>query len=153
MKVLIAAIASCLAVAAQASAQIVEMNGTWELNPKRSLDERGPDSESLIFKNSDVEQRYTMEYENEDGEKGQLHWAVKCDGKDHPSPPAPWTDAPGRTVSLTKLGARSVLVTHKKDGVLTNTYTRVQVDDDNTLISIGRDSDGNVEWVRIFDRQ
>lgn len=132
---------------------IMEMNGDWLLNPAKSLDEGGPDWETLAFSNTESEQRYTMEYLMEDGEKGRLDWAVPCDGDVHPSPPAPWDDAPGRTIRLTRLGEKTELVTHMTDGETTNTYTRVLIDDDNTLISIGRLPDGTIEWVRVFDRR
>lgn len=153
MRIIFTVVASLFAAVTHASGCLIEMNGTWNLVPGKSLDEGGPDSESLVFRNSETEQRYTMEYANEDGEQGRLDWTVPCDGEDHPSPPAPWTDEPGRTVSLTRLGAKTELVTHKKDGVVTNSYTRVLVDNDNTLISIGRLPDGKIEWVRVFDRQ
>ena len=153
MKIPVAVITLLAAINVHAAGCMLEMNGTWVLRPGKSLDEGGPDSESLVFRNSATEQRYTMVYANDDGEHGRLDWAVPCDGEDHPSPPAPWTDEPGRTVSLTRLGAKTELVTHKKDGLVTNTYTRVLVDDDNTLISIGRLPDGKIEWVRVFDRQ
>lgn len=76
-------------------------------------------------------------------------WVIKCDGQDHTSGPGS-TD---RTVSLARLGAKTELVTHKSDGVVTATYTRVLVDDDHTLVSIGRDSEGTIEWVRVFEKQ
>jgi hypothetical protein len=40
-----------------------------------------------------------------------------------------------------------------REGRITSTYTRVLVDDDRTLISIGRDGEGEVLWVRVFERR
>ena len=74
------------------------------LNTEKTLGPR-PNSETLVFEISDGEQRYTMEYANEDGKKGRTDWAVKCDGQDHPSGPG----STNRTVSLTRLGAKTEL--------------------------------------------
>jgi len=44
-------------------------------------------------------------------------------------------------------------VINKTNGQVTSTYTRVLVDDDRTIMSIGRDGDGNILWVRVFEKQ
>ena len=76
MRLVFTAVALLFAVGAQASGCMMEMNGTWILKPDKSLDEGGPDNESLVFKNSETEQRYTMEYAEIDGEKGRLDWGI-----------------------------------------------------------------------------
>ena len=74
---------------------------------------------------------------------------MMCDGKDHPAGPG----STKRTVSLKRLGAKTELVAHKQDGSVTAIYTRVPVDDDKTLISIGRNANSKIEWVRVFEKQ
>ena len=132
---------------------IVEMNGKWDYIPGKSLDEGGPDWETLDFTNTEAQQSYTMEYGMDDGETGSFVWSVPCDGEEHPTPPAPWDDSPGRTVTIERLGEKTELVTFRTDGEVTNSYTRVLIDNDNTLVSIGRLADGQIEWVRVFERQ
>ncbi len=77
-----------LAVAPPVSAQIMEMNGTWEMIPDKCLGS-WPDQETLVFKSVEGIQRYA----------------------------ATW------------------------------------IDDDRTLISVGRSATGEVRWVRVFEKQ
>ena len=57
------------------------------------------------------------------------------------------------TVSLKKLDSHTELVTNKRDGKVTSTYTRVLVDEGRTIMSIGRDGNNKVIWVRVFEKQ
>ena len=41
----------------------------------------------------------------------------------------------------------------KEDGQLTMTYTRILADNDRTMISVGRDANNKVIWVRVFDKE
>ncbi len=141
------AAALALAVVAPAAAQIAEMNGTWVLNTEKTLGPR-PESETLVFKISEHEQSYTMDFVDSEGQEGHAEWAVKYDGQDHPT-----TAGSNRTVSIRQLGSKTEFVVNKRDGVVTSTYTRVLVDDDNTIMSIGRDSDGTIQWVRVFEKR
>ena len=131
---------------------ILEMNGTWSLNSYKSLDPTNLSYEVLVFSNTEEEQRYLMEFENKPNERGSLEWSVPCDGKDHPSPDFPWSTAPNATVAITRLGDKSEFVVQKENGRLTTTYTRVLADNDQTMISVGRDANNKVIWVRIFDK-
>jgi len=108
--------------------------------------------EVLVFSNTEEEQRYLMEFENSPNDRGSLEWSVPCDGKDHPSPDFPWSTAPNATVAITRLGDKSEFVVQKENGRLTTTYTRVLADNDQTMISVGRDANNKVIWVRIFDK-
>ena len=36
---------------------------------------------------------------------------------------------------------------------MTSTYTRVLVDEGKTIMSIGRDGNNKVIWVRVFEKQ
>jgi len=56
-------------------------------------------------------------------------------------------------VSLRKLDKFTELVTNKRDGKVTSTYTRVLVDEGRTIMSIGRDANNKVMWVRVFEKQ
>ena len=131
---------------------ILEMNGSWSLNSNKSLDPTNLAYEVLVFSNTEEEQRYLMEFENSPNDRGSLEWSVPCDGKDHPSPDFPWSTAPNATVAITRLGDKSEFVVQKENGRLTTTYTRVLADNDQTMISVGRDANNKVIWVRIFEK-
>jgi hypothetical protein len=136
-----------------ASGCVVDMNGRWALGAEKSLDPEQLKYEVLIFKNTKNMQSYSMMFENSATDKGSLEWSAPCDGKDYASPEFPWSTAPNSTIAITRLGDKSEIVTQKESGVLTMTYTRVLADNNQTLISIGRDAVGKVMWVRIFDRE
>ena len=132
---------------------ILAMNGSWSLNPAKSLDPTSLAYEVLIFSNTASEQRYLMKFENSPNDRGSLEWSVPCDGQDHPSPDFPWSTAPNATVAIKNLGEKSEFVVQKEDGQLTMTYTRILADNDRTMISVGRDANNKVIWVRVFDKE
>lgn len=152
MRLVIAVAVLGLAFAGRASAQIAEMNGTWVLNGERSIGPH-PQSETLVYHISEGEQRYTMDSVNENGNKGHSEWAVKYDGEDHPTSSGSGRSGGTATVSLKRLDAKTELAVNKRNGKITETYTRVLVDDDKTIMSIGRNADGKVTWVRVFEKQ
>ena len=144
----------CTSASAQAATDcILEMNGRWALNPIKSLDPEGLQYEILVFTNTETEQRYAMEFSNGPDDKGTLEWSALCDGLDHPSPDFPWSTAENSTVAISRLGEKSEFVVQKEDGILTTTYTRVLADNDQTMISVGRNAVGKIIWVRVFDRE
>ncbi len=150
---LILATLSLTPVTYAATGCILDMNGSWSLNPEKSLDPTNLVYEVLVFSNTAKEQRYLMKFENGPNDRGSLEWSVPCDGQDHPSPDFPWSTAPNATVAITRLGDKSEFVVQKEDGVLTTTYTRILADDDQTMISIGRNANQEVVWVRVFDKE
>src|SRR6185436_16397127 len=85
-----------LAISNGASAQIMEMNGTWKLNPERTLGP-APKVETLVYTIKPGEQAYTMDSIEADGSKLHVEWKAKYDGKDQPT-----AGDPGVTVSLYK---------------------------------------------------
>jgi len=137
---------SIAALAAPLQGQIQEMHGRWELIPSKSLGP-SPVQETLVFDIAPGLQRYTMTSRDADGGQGLNEWEIQYDGKDHP------TRTPGNTASVRRLGEKTEFVVNKRDGRVTSTYTRVLVDDDRTLMSIGRDGEGQVLWVRVFEKQ
>ena len=150
---LILATLSLTPVTYAATGCILDMNGSWSLNPEKSLDPTNLVYEVLVFSNTAKEQRYLMKFENGPNDRGSLEWSLPCDGQDHPSPDFPWSTAPNATVAITRLGDKSEFVVQKEDGVLTTTYTRILADDDQTMISIGRNANQKVVWVRVFDKE
>tara|TARA_S200000501_G_scaffold340406_1_gene348953 strand:+ start:619 stop:1086 length:468 start_codon:yes stop_codon:yes gene_type:complete len=150
---LILATLSLTPITYAATGCILDMNGSWSLNPEKSLDPTNLVYEVLVFSNTAKEQRYLMKFENGPNDRGSLEWSVPCDGKDHPSPDFPWSTAPNATVAITRLGDKSEFVVQKEDGELTTTYTRILADDDQTMISIGRNANQKVVWVRVFDKE
>ncbi len=147
MKVLYAAVLLTLAAASSASAQITDMNGTWKLSPERTLGP-APKEETIVYAIKPGEQGYVMDSIETDGRKGHVEWKAIYDGRDHPT-----AAGKGTTVSLTKLDSHTELVTNKRDGKITSTYTRVLVDDGKTIMSIGRNAANKVIWVRVFEKQ
>ena len=144
----------CTSASAQAATDcILEMNGRWALNPIKSLDPEGLLYEILVFTNTESEQRYAMEFSNGPDDNGTLEWSARSDGLDHPSPDFPWSTAENSTVAISRLGEKSEFVVQKEDGILTTTYTRVLADNDQTMISVGRNAVGKIIWVRGFDRE
>ena len=150
---LILATLSLTPVTYAATGCILDMNGSWSLNPEKSLDPTNLVYEVLVFSNTAKEQRYLMKFENGPNDRGSLEWSVPCDGQDHPSPDFPWSTAPNATVAITRLGDKSEFVVQKEDGELTTTYTRILADDDQTMISIGRNANQKIVWVRVFDKE
>ena len=151
MKITIAAVALpfCISFAApgQASAQIMEMNGTWVLNTEKTIGP-SPVKESLVFDISEGVQTYTMTSTDADGREGLNEWAIEYDGLDHPT-----NRGSGNTASIRQLGEKTELVINKRNGQVTSTYTRILVDDDRTIMSIGRDGEGKILWVRVFEKR
>ena len=150
---LILATLSLTPITYAATGCILDMNGSWSLNPQKSLDPTNLIYEVLVFNNIAKEQRYLMKFENGPNDRGSLEWSVPCDGQDPPSPDFPWSTAPNATVAITRLGDKSEFVVQKEDGELTTTYTRILADDDQTMISIGRNANQKVVWVRVFDKE
>jgi hypothetical protein len=146
MKALMMATALCFMAAIPASAQIMEMNGTWELNTDRTLGP-SPVQETLVFHISEGIQSYVMTSVDADGQKGLNEWSIQYDGHEHA------TQTEGNTASVRRLGAKTELVINKRNGHVTSTYTRVLVDNDMTIMSVGRNADGEVIWVRVFEKQ
>lgn len=147
MKAVIAAVFVYLVVASPASAQIMEMNGTWKLSTERTLGP-APTEETIVYRIKEGEQGYTMDSTEINGRKGHVEWAAKYDGKDQAT-----AANNGTTVSLRKLDSHTELVTNKRDGKVTSTYTRVLVDEGKTIMSVGRDGNNKVMWVRVFEKQ
>lgn len=135
-----------LALAHPAAAQIMEMNGSWELNPEKSIGP-SPVQETLVFEISEGVQTYTMTSVNADGGRGLNEWSIPYDGKDHPT-----AAGDGSTASIRRLGEKTEFVVNRRNGEITTTYTRVLADDDRTIISIGRNGDGEILWVRVFEK-
>ncbi len=135
-----------LVLAHPASAQIMEMNGSWELSPEKSIGP-SPVQETLVFEITRGVQTYTMTSVNADGGRGLNEWSIPYDGKDHAT-----VAGDGITASIRRLGEKTEFVVNKRNGEITSTYTRVLADDDRTIMSIGRNADGEILWVRVFEK-
>jgi hypothetical protein len=146
MRTVIAALVMAMAPAYPAAAQILEMNGSWELAPAKSIGP-SPVQETLVFEISHGIQRYRMTSVDGDGDAGLTEWEIQYDGKDHA------TRTEGNTASIRRIGEKTEFVVNKSNGRITSTYTRVLVDDDRTIMSIGRNAEGEIQWVRVFEKQ
>jgi hypothetical protein len=145
MKSALLAVALCLC-AGSASAQIMEMNGTWKLNPARCLNSSLKE-ETLVYKIKAGEQGYVADWIDGDGTKGHSEWVAKYDGTDQPA-----GNGPGTTVSF-KMSGKTEVVTQKRDGKVTAIFTRVLSDDGKSIMSIGEDANKKLLWVRVFEKQ
>jgi len=146
MKTLIYSAIVYLALVNSSNAQIMEMNGSWELNPEKTIGP-SPVQETLVFDIEPGIQAYVMTSVDADGSKGLNAWEIPYDGKEHA------TKIAGSTASIRRIGEKTEFVVNKTDGHITSTYTRVLVDDDRTIMSIGRNGDGKIMWVRVFEKQ
>ena len=147
----VAAVVVVLAFADTASAQIMEMNGTWKLRTLSARSARRRKRRRSSTRSSRASRPNTNGiFIEAHGRKGHNEWAAPDHGRHHPA-------AGGRggnnTVSLQKLDKFTELVTNKRDGKVTSTYTRVLVDDGKTIMLIGRDGNNKVIWVRVFEKQ
>ena len=109
MRTLFSATVLLVASSLPVSGQIMEMNGSWELNPHKSIGP-SPAQETLVFDISKGIQRYTMTARNEDGSNSLNQWEIQYDGKDHP------TRTPGNTASVRRLGEKTEFVVNKRSG-------------------------------------
>ena len=82
-----------------------------------------------------------------DGSKGLNAWEIQYDGEDHA------TKVADSTASIRRIGEKTEFVINKTGGQITSTYTRVLADDDQTIMSIGRNAQGKILWVRVFEKQ
>ena len=151
MKIRITALALPLSISlatpARVSAQIMEMNGTRVLNTENP-NGPSPGKETLVFDISEGVQTYTMTSTNADGRERLNEWAIEYDGRDHPT-----STGSGNTASIRRLGENTEIVINKTNGQVTSTYTHVLVDDDRTIMSIGRNGDGVIQWMRVFEKR
>lgn len=139
------ALLTLVGVTAPVSAQIPEMEGLWLMKPELNIGP-GPVWETLDFTITDEAQSYVMKARQANGSESETTWTVLYDGMDHPT-------GENTTTSIKLLGPKVEIVTNKRDGEVTGTFTRVLVDDDQTIMSIGRDATGKVSWVRVFVKQ
>jgi len=122
------------------------MNCSWELNPEKSIGP-SPVQETLVFDIKSGVQAYVMTSVDADGSEGLNALEIQYDGQDQA------TKIVGATASIRRLGEKTEYVVNKADGRVTSTYTRVLADDDRTIMSIGRDGNGKILWVRVFEKQ
>lgn len=146
MKTLLCSVIVYCAFSAPLTAQIMEMNGSWELNPGKSIGP-SPVQETLVFDIKPGVQAYVMTSVDADGSEGLNAWEIQYDGQDHA------TRIAGATASIRRLGEKTEFVVNKTGGRVTSTYTRVLADNDRTIMSIGRDGNGKILWVRVFEKQ
>ena len=96
-----------LTVAPPVSAQIMEMNGTWEMIPDKCLSSSPagePSQETLVFKSVEGIQRYTATW-IVNGVSGGYTWEAQYDGRDRAT-----SGELADTASIRRLGEKSELV-------------------------------------------
>jgi hypothetical protein len=127
--------------------------GTWKLNELKSKIPPGVTKNTLVvYESVGNAIKVTTDGTDKDGQPIHTEWTGKFDGKDYPLMGDPSAD----TRSYTKVNARRLSLTNKKNGKLTISGSIVLSTDgkSRTLTLIGADADGKtVTSIAIYDKQ
>lgn len=150
MRSVLLALLLLFAAAGSASAQILGFNGTWKLNPEKTM---GPHakSEVIIYEVTATEEHYQIDEVEQDGSLFKTEYRARFDGQDYPNKNL--VTGTVTTVAIKKLGDRVEELTNKRDGKVTSKYLRVLSEDGRTITSLIISADGRVTSVRVFDKQ
>jgi hypothetical protein len=140
-----------LAVTAAAADQ---HSGTWKMNPEKSKYSPGPAPKNTTVKVEADDKGIKIDAEgtNADGSALHVQYDAKFDGKDYPVTGIPYADM----VSVTRVGADTIVSTMKKGGQVTMTVTSKVSKDGKTRTSTfkGKDAEGHdVLNVVVSDKQ
>ena len=128
--------------------------GTWKLNVAKSKFKPGPAPKSMTLKIEAAGKgvHLTSEGVGADDKPIATEYTANYDGKEYPLKGSPVAD----TVSLKRMGPRTVRRTDKKDGKVVQTLTRV-IDKDGksfTVTTKGKNAKGEpVDNVTVFEKQ
>ncbi len=145
--------------AAPAQAQILELNGTWQLNHEKS---QGPQDqvEVLTITVTPEGEHYVIHEVHENGKITDGEYRAKFDGGEYQQtsiPPAPSRDGATHYVKVKKLFDRVEEVTnvrHMPDGTtkVTSYYIRQLSPDYKTMYDTLINTDGQETAFRVFDK-
>ena len=126
--------------------------GTWKLNEAKSKLATGMAKNSTaVYEAAGENVKVTIDGTDAEGKPLHSEWTGKFDGKDYPVTGDPSSD----TRSVKKISARTLLLTIKKDGKVTNSG-RIVVSADGksrTVTTTGTNSKGKkVSGTAVFDK-
>jgi hypothetical protein len=149
----------CTLMAAPASAQILELNGTWQLNHDKS---QGPQDqvEILTITVTPQDEHYVIHEVHANGKITDGEYRAKFDGSEYQQtsiPPAPSRDGATHYVKAKKLFDRVEEVTNVRrmpDGSskVTGHYIRQLSPDYKTMYDTLINTDGEETAFRVFDK-
>lgn len=124
--------------------------GTWELNlAKSKYANTPPKKQTVTFEVAGDATRMISVIVGADGKTIRREYTAKSDGKDYPMNNFSGSD----TVSLTKIDARTVQRTDKKDGKVTSIIIRTVSADGKTFTTTSKRPDGSSNGtVAVYDR-
>lgn len=150
---------ACLMIATPAPAQILELNGTWQLNHEKS---QGPQDqiEVLSITVTPDEEHYVIHEVHANGKITDGEYRAKFDGAEYQQtsiPPAPARDGATHYVKVKKLFDRVEEVTNVRrmpDGTnkVTSFYIRQLSPDYKTMYDTLINADGEETAFRVFDK-
>ena len=152
--VFVVAVAALFATGALAKGGSNPMIGTWRLNLAKSKFTPGPALKSLTVKIEPAGKGVKVTTEGMDGEDKPIstEFTANYDGKDYPLTGSQMAN----TVSLKRIGPRTVRRIDKKDGKVAQTSTRVIAKDGKsyTINAKGKNAKGQrFHNVLVYDRQ
>ncbi len=143
-----------LALSVSAAAADDPQSGTWKMNPAKSKYKPGPAPKSVTVKIEAHADSIKLISEGVDdaGKPTSVEYTAKFDGKDYPITGVPNAD----TVTVQRIGTRTIESTSKKGGQVVMIVTAVVSKDGKTRTSIfkGKDAQGHdVNNVVVYDKQ
>jgi hypothetical protein len=143
-----------LALSVSAAAADDPQSGTWKMNPAKSKYKPGPAPKSVTVKIEAHADSIKLISEGIDdaGKPTSVEYTAKFDGKDYPITGVPNAD----TVTVQRIGTRTIESTSKKGGQVVMIVTAVVSKDGKTRTSIfkGKDAQGrDVNNVVVYDKQ
>jgi hypothetical protein len=145
------AVIASLWIGAVATAQPGDpLIGTWELNlAKSKYANTPPKKQTVTFELAGDATRMISVIVGVDGKTIRREYTAKADGKDYPMNNFSGSD----TVSLTRIDARTVQRTDKKDGKVTSIIIRQVSADGKTFTTTSKRPDGTTSGtVAVYDR-
>jgi hypothetical protein len=145
-------LAVCMFAATVCHAQDVQI-GTWKLNEAKSKIAAGsPKNHTVVYEPAGQMTKVTVDGTNSDGSAAHSEWTGNFDNKDYPVTGDPASDVR----SYKRQGARTLLMTMKKDGKVTMTGTVVVSANGKmrTVTTTGTDATGKkFKSIAVYDKQ
>jgi hypothetical protein len=143
--VVVALVAST--VLAQSSDPLI---GTWKIDPAKS---KGTKSGTTVIEAAGKGLKFTVDLVSTDGASSHWEFSGNFDGKDNPvTGKSPYGD----TAALTRVNARSIKITSKRNGKETAVSTIVVAPDGKTRTSTTKGTDANgqkIDVTSVYEKQ
>lgn len=151
-KAFLAAVALCLVTAGMCVAQTAHM-GTWKLNEAKSNIPAGANkNHTVVYEAAGDSIKIVVDGTDAAGNAVHNEWTGKFDGKDYPLTGDPTADSR----AYTRVGARTLAMTIKKDGKVTVTGRIIVTANgkSRTVTTSGTNAEGKkFRTVAVYDKQ